>query len=114
MKFFSLLLSCSLKYPSMIKLAARFLIIVSVIFTCCSKDEKPLTFTPIDLEEFSSKLKGFNLTGKVDVNWSNGGFREEEFEIIRDLGFNFARLPLDYRTYTETGNWDVFLEEEIA
>jgi len=114
MKFFSLLLSCSLKYPSMVKLAARFLIIVSVIFTCCSKDEKPLTFTPIDLEEFSSKLKGFNLTGKVDVNWSNGGFREEEFEIIRDLGFNFARLPLDYRTYTETGNWDVFLEEEIA
>jgi hypothetical protein len=72
----------------MVKQAARLLIFVSVIFAGCSKDEKPLIFTPIDLEEFSSKLKGFNLIGKVDVNWSNGGFREEEFEIIKDLGFN--------------------------
>ena len=77
-------------------------------------DDKPLTFTPIDLDRFSENLKGFNLLGKYDVGWSNNGFQEEEFIIVKDLGFNFVRLPLDYRTYTQSGNWNVFLEDEIA
>ena len=59
-------------------------------------------------------MKGFNLLGKFDVNFSNYGFTEEEFMIIQDLGFNFVRIPLDYRTYTQAGNWDVFLEDEVA
>ena len=83
-------------------------------FGCASKDEGPLTFTPIDLDHFSEKLKGFNLLGKYDADWSNNGFQEEEFIIVKDLGFNFVRLPLDYRTYTQSGNWNVFLEDEIA
>jgi aryl-phospho-beta-D-glucosidase BglC (GH1 family) len=81
---------------------------------CRKSDEKPLNFTPIDLDIFSRDMKGFNLLGKFDVNFSNYGYSEEEFIIIRDLGFNFARIPLDYRTYTLAGNWDVFHEDEIA
>ena len=91
-----------------------FIFFVLFFFGCASEDEQPITFTPIDLELFSENLKGFNLLGKFDVNWSNYGFQEEDFIIVQDLGFNFVRLPLDYRTYTQPGNWDVFLEDEIA
>jgi aryl-phospho-beta-D-glucosidase BglC (GH1 family) len=94
---------------------ARVLILLTLLHSGCRKsDEKPLNFTPIDLDIFSRDMKGFNLLGKFDVNFSNYGYTEEEFIIIRDLGFNFARIPLDYRTYTLAGNWDVFLEDEIA
>lgn len=91
-----------------------FILILMIIFSCKRAEEKPLNFTPIDLNLFSKNLKGFNLLGKFDVYFSNYGFTEEEFIIIQDLGFNFVRIPLDYRTYTEAGNWDVFLEDEVA
>ena len=88
----------------------------SFILCGCQNDDKaePVPFTPIDLQEFSANLKGFNLLGKFDVNWSNEGFAEEDFMMISDLGFNFARLPLDYLTYTKTGDWNTFLDDEIA
>lgn len=66
-----------------------------------------------DLNEFCSSRKGFNLLGKFDVNWSNSGYTEKEFTVIHDLGFNFVRLPVDYRTYTLTGNWNYFIESEV-
>ena len=91
-------------------------IMVAVLFllTGCRKEsDKPLVFTPIDLNQFSSNMKGFNLLGKFDVNFSNYGFTEEEFIIMKDLGFNFARIPLDYRTYTKAGDWNTFQEAEV-
>jgi aryl-phospho-beta-D-glucosidase BglC (GH1 family) len=92
-----------------------FIIYLSaLILQGCDHEEEPLVFTPIDLNKFCEEHKGFNLLGKFDIGWSNNGFTEEEFIIVKDLGFNFVRLPLDYRTYTQPGNWDVFLEEEIA
>ena len=67
-----------------------------------------------DLKQFCSQQKGFNLLGKFDVSWSNTGFTQKEFSTIKELGFNFVRLPLDYRTYTQAGNWDNFIETQIA
>ncbi len=69
---------------------------------------------PIDLVKFCSDQKGFNLLGKFDVSWTNNGFSQNEFKLIHDLGFNFVRLPLDYRTYTKAGDWYTFLETEIV
>lgn len=93
----------------------RFILILfTLLLSGCKREEDPLIFNPIDLDEFSENLKGFNLLGKFDAGWSNYGFSEEEFIIVKDLGFNFVRLPLDYRTYTQPGNWDVFLEDEVA
>lgn len=66
-----------------------------------------------DLIRFCAERKGFNLLGKFDVSWSNQGFTEKEFSLIHKLGFNFVRLPLDYRTYTKTGDWDQFIESEV-
>ncbi len=96
-------------------MALKLVLISLMVNVGCRKEkEEPLVFTPIDLEKFSETHKGFNLLGKFDAGWSNNGFQEEEFIIIKDLGFNFARLPLDYRTYTAAGNWNVFLEDEIS
>ena len=67
-----------------------------------------------DLEAFCSQQKGFNLLGKFDVSWSNTGFPEKEFQVIRDLGFNFVRLPLDFRTYTRYADWNTFIETEVV
>ncbi len=96
--------------------SATIFFFLSILITSgCNRDEEPpLVFKPIDLQLFCETHKGFNLLGKFDAGWSNTGFQEEEFEIIKDLGFNFARLPLDYRTYTQAGNWNVFIEEECA
>ncbi len=66
-----------------------------------------------DITAFCSRQKGFNLLGKFDVSWSNSGFTQKEFATIKDLGFNFVRLPLDYRTFTQAGNWDKFTETEM-
>jgi aryl-phospho-beta-D-glucosidase BglC (GH1 family) len=96
------------------KLIKLFILITILSFGCKKDVEKPLIFTPIDLELFSRNFKGFNLLGKFDVNFSNYGFSEEEFVILQDLGFNFVRIPLDYRTYTKAGDWDVFLDDEVV
>jgi len=90
------------------------ILLVILILLGCDRETDPLVFKPVDLEQFSKEHKGFNLLGKFDVGWSNNGFSEEEFIIVNDLGFNFVRLPLDYLTYTQAGNWNVFLEDEIA
>jgi len=66
-----------------------------------------------DLVKFCAEKKGFNLLGKFSYPGSNKGFTEKEFSLIHDLGFNFVRLPLDYRTYTLAGNWDNFTETEV-
>jgi hypothetical protein len=97
-----------------LKLISVLLLFCCLAFSGCERESSPLVFSKIDLVKFSREHKGFNLLGKYDIGWSNNGFSEEEFEIVKDLGFNFVRLPLDYRTYTQTGNWDVFVDEEIA
>ncbi len=66
-----------------------------------------------DLQSFCSGQKGFNLLGKFDVSWSNEGYDEDDFSMINELGFNFVRLPVDYRSYTQAGDWDIFLEQEV-
>jgi len=73
------------------------------------------TLEPVtDLFKFCSEKRGFNLLGKFDVSNSNKGFSETEFKMIHDLGFNFVRIPLDFRTYTKAGDWNTFIETELV
>ena len=53
---------------------------------------------------------GFNLLEyfSTDPDWmkyfpyrNDGAFREDDFRWIRDWGFNFVRLPMDYRFWTD-------------
>ncbi len=57
--------------------------------------------------------KGFNLLGKFTKEWSNEGYVEDDFSMIQELGFNFVRLPVDYRTYSVAGDWNRFIESEL-
>jgi len=103
------------------KIFVFFLISALSLYSCSdsnvnpvdNNDDIPIKEVTIDLHQFSTDHQGFNLLGKFDVSWSNYGFTEEEFIIIKDLGFNFVRLPLDYRAYTKAGDWDEFLENEV-
>ena len=94
-----------------IKLLSLFFISwLGITFTVKAQPGEPIS----DISAFCSQQKGFNLLGKFDVSWSNTGFTQKEFSTIKDLGFNFVRLPLDYRTYTQAGNWDNFIELQVT
>lgn len=58
--------------------------------------------------------RGFNLLNKFMLSWSNGPFREADFQFLAAHGFNFVRLPMDYRTYVAGGDWERFNEAALA
>lgn len=65
-------------------------------------------------EASASKLppwRGFNLLNKF--NGRNDPFEERDFEWLAELGFNFVRLPMDYRMWIETGDWTRFRESTL-
>ncbi|MGA2557301.1 MAG: cellulase family glycosylhydrolase, partial [Verrucomicrobiota bacterium] len=66
---------------------------------------------PVLPEASASKLppwRGFNLLNKF--NGRNDPFAERDFEWLAELGFNFVRLPMDYRLWIEPGDWTRFRE----
>jgi endoglucanase len=48
---------------------------------------------------------GFNLLDKFYKGSMEGPFREEDFRWISELGFNFVRLPMDYRQWIMNNDW---------
>ncbi|MDD4102617.1 MAG: cellulase family glycosylhydrolase [Kiritimatiellae bacterium] len=62
------------------------------------------------------RWRGFNLLGMFvkDSSMSPGHFPEEDFRLISELGFNFVRLPMDYRFWIKDQNWESIDEAVIA
>ncbi len=65
------------------------------------------------------RWRGFNLTEMLNLDWNPDaeGFKEEDFKTISGWGFNFVRLPLDYRYWIKGGdrrNWDVIDERGLG
>jgi hypothetical protein len=58
--------------------------------------------------------RGFNLLNKFMLTGLNGPFREADFQFLSAHGFNFVRLPMDYRTYIAGGDWEQFAEARLA
>jgi aryl-phospho-beta-D-glucosidase BglC (GH1 family) len=56
---------------------------------------------------------GFNLLVMSDVDWSNEGYSKDDFYMIHEPGFNFVRLPIDYRTYISCDNWYDYSESDL-
>ena len=61
------------------------------------------------------RWRGFNLTEMLNRDWNpdSHGFEEEDFRFVSEWGFNFVRLPLDYRYWIKDGdrkNWETFDE----
>ena len=48
----------------------------------------------------SFKARGFNLQGMRRAG-PNAGFKEEHFKWMKEWGFNFVRMPLDYRCWVK-------------
>ena len=57
------------------------------------------------------RWRGFNLLEKF--NGRNQRFVEDDFRMISDLGFNFVRLPMDYRMWITDGDWRKFDEKTL-
>lgn len=57
----------------------------------------------------TAQWRGFNLLEKFTLR-GNAPFKEDDFKWIAELGFNFVRLPMDYRCYTEANDWLKFKE----
>ncbi len=50
------------------------------------------------------RWRGFNLLEKFNVG-NAGPFHEEDFQLLAELGFNFVRLPMDYRIWIKDHDW---------
>lgn len=49
------------------------------------------------------RWRGFNLLGMY-TSHHEGTFMEEDFQLISELGFDFVRIPMSYRTWTVAGD----------
>jgi aryl-phospho-beta-D-glucosidase BglC (GH1 family) len=58
------------------------------------------------------RWRGFNLLNKFILG-GDRPFEEKDFRIVHDLGFNFVRLPMDYREWIVNGDWTKFKESEL-
>ncbi len=58
------------------------------------------------------RWRGFNLLEKFNTE-KGKPFLEEDFKLIAELGFNFVRLPMDYRVWIRNGDWRSFDEGQI-
>ncbi len=61
----------------------------------------------------AERLRGFNLTGMMLEGASPGAYDERDFALIRELGFNFARLPLDCRYWIQEGDWNTIAPDGL-
>ncbi|MEE8451122.1 MAG: cellulase family glycosylhydrolase [Thermoguttaceae bacterium] len=62
---------------------------------------------PSDAAELARKLPewhGFNLLEKFIKSRHNGPFLETDFQWIAEWGFDFVRLPMDYRCWTDSAD----------
>ena len=60
------------------------------------------------------RWRGFNLLEKFNLGSGRKPFLEEDFRLISKLGFNFVRLPMDYRLWIKDGNWEAFDEAGLV
>ena len=56
--------------------------------------------------------KGFNLLEKFSGQ-TNEPFRESDFAMMADWGFNFARLPMSYWTWGDVDDWSKIDENTL-
>lgn len=60
------------------------------------------------------KWRGFNLLGMFQNHGQTAQFEEEDFQLISGLGFNFVRIPMDYRFWIKDKNWELIDEAKLA
>ncbi len=59
------------------------------------------------------RWRGFNLLEKFIASVENSRFRESDFAWMAEWGFNFARLPMSYRCWSDPKNWRELREDVL-
>ncbi|MBR2713913.1 MAG: cellulase family glycosylhydrolase [Kiritimatiellae bacterium] len=76
-------------------------------YNLTDKDLRPAGLIgPVSLAPLA-RWRGFNLM-EMFTWWpkhEKPAYREDDFRFIRENGFNFVRLPIDYRFWTHGGDW---------
>ncbi|MBN2523345.1 MAG: cellulase family glycosylhydrolase [Bacteroidales bacterium] len=67
---------------------------------------------PVNIMAKYSKYRGFNLLAKFSGMGPRERFQEEDFEIMAELGFDFARIPMSYWNWARVDDWYA-IDEEI-
>lgn len=60
------------------------------------------------------RWRGFNLLGMFQDHGQKAQFEEEDFKLISELGFNFVRIPMDYRFWIKDKDWEQIDEGKLA
>ena len=92
-------------------------IAILAIFTAELPAAEPLPGQGRWLQATPEKLprwRGFNLLEKFQWSRRQRPFLEEDFRLISKLGFNFVRLPMDYRLWIHGRNWEEFDETTLT
>jgi aryl-phospho-beta-D-glucosidase BglC (GH1 family) len=71
--------------------------------TCIHTAQAQTAKLPEPLYNKLPRWRGFNLLEKF--NGQNRRFLESDFQWIHDFGFDFVRLPMDYRAWIVDGDW---------
>jgi len=61
-----------------------------------------------------SGYNGFNLLAKFGTWGKPRKFQEEDFEIMAELGFDFARIPMSYWNWASAEDWYTIKEEILS
>lgn len=63
-----------------------------------------LAAASISKPKLKDRLIGFNLLNKFNPDYPTS-FSEQDFEIMAEWGFNFARIPLSYWCWSSEDDW---------
>ena len=61
-----------------------------------------------------TRWRGFNLLGMFQSHGQDAQFEEEDFRLISELGFNFVRIPMEYRFWQKDKNWELIDEAKLT
>ena len=87
--------------------SAVSLTLFSHLATACDQKEKDINASSLP------RWRGFNLLEKFIATSRNDPFRELDFEIMAELGFDFVRLPMSYWCWSDPNNWRLLKEDKL-
>ena len=93
--------------------AAWALLLANAGFGLAETPSEPRALPPASARSLP-RWRGFNLLEKFDRDRQNGPFLEEDFKWIAEFGFNFVRLPMDYRVWILEDDWRRLNEDALA
>ncbi|MEK6796453.1 MAG: cellulase family glycosylhydrolase [Spirochaetota bacterium] len=82
---------------------------IIVLFAAVNLSAAPVLVSGVDI----SKWRGFNLTEQYTAG-KEKPFLESDLKLMSELGFNFVRLPVDYRIYDDVNAPRSYKEDKLT